>query len=1024
MEGVDPARATSNNPIVLDADGDIIDGRHRFAAAKARGDTEIEALSPIDPPGLDADRFSIAPKGHVAYLNMSDPSSLDQRPHYSEELRERSRDIARGYIDGDKLSANNERIVNPIAEESNNPVDRAWDVLQRTVIGVNDERSFFTKMQDMFSDLSDPVKRKEWFERWRIRYIDKWNYLEKLTKLAALKGQDNRNLLASTNAHSLALLSDRANSVTAAAINNGVLVLRGGIARVDYSKKGLRDSLAPLFVKDKNLYRTWSLWMIANRSARLIRNNKLTNMTVGEIKVVNDRIESEGLLPLFEGVKNDYETWNNYVVDFLKDTGVLNDELAVVFKKYSDYIPFYKNMDIDAEGEAGVSPDMFKQILKAENIDLSLGANRRLNTLFPTLTGQKPPAKLKGGRHQIVDPLVGIMQNLRAAVTSGMRNIASVQVLKDAALIGMATELTTAEEIKTAMYTVRVNGEEKYYSVSDPLLIETLTGFMDGNVKVYPWLSGPAQWLRESVTRSPMFMIRNIQRDSMSAWVTSGMNATPFISTINKFQGTLRGMSGDEKTYNTLEGAGVVGGFDYVFEPKKFEADFRKKLRRSGITPKKDGTFFDSTVGVIWDKLAEVSNKSDSATRQVVYEDTLQNLMSKGVSRVDAESEAIFQAMEVLNFSRRGNSIALRMVAATVPFLNARIQGIDVMQRAWRGQYSSNRKGKLEAQRSFFARGGIIAMATLALAYANNDSEEYKAASDYEQDNFWIIPMPFGLEALKIPIPFEVGLVFKTFPERSARVLLGDELTRDLWDTTLRAVFSTLEVPIFGPQATLPALEVIANHSLFTGRPVESPFLSGKPSEERFNRYTTELAKYAGEKSGFSPIKIQHLIDGYAGTVGSYIVGSTAWLFRQATDAPTVPAWRVDQIPVIGSTFQSAESAQGQISEWTEFYYSVNTIASTIEYAREAKDTKRVERLKRENKKILAVMPKLNRINAKMNKLRTKEDKIWNSRTMDKDKKREELDKIDRRRKVLLADVKEYRKLKPSSFPLLRGILD
>ena len=978
----------------------------------------------VDSTPTDADKFSIAPKGHVAYLNMSDPSSLDQRPHYSEELRERSRDIARGYIDGDKLSDNNERVVNPIAEESNSPVDRAWDELQTTVIGVNDERSFFTKMQDMFSDLSDPVKRKAWFQRWRIKYIDKWDFLEKLTKAAALRGKDNRDLLASTNAHSLALLSDRANSVTAAAINNGVLVLRGGIARVDYSKKGLRDSLAPLFAKDKNLYRTWSLWMIANRSARLIKNNKLTNMTAGEIKVVNDRIKSEGLLPLFEGVKNDYETWNNYVVDFLKDTGVLNDELAVVFKKYSDYIPFYKNMDLDGEGEAGVSPDMFKQILKAENIDLSLGANRRLNTLFPTLTGQKPPSKLKGGSHQIVDPLVGIMQNLRAAVTSGMKNIASVQVLEDAKLVGMATELTTPEEIKTAMYTVRVNGEEKYYNVSDPLLIETLTGFMDGHVKVYPWLSGPAQWLRESVTRSPMFMVRNIQRDSMSAWVTSGFKATPFISTINKFQGTLRGMSGDEKTYNTLEGAGVVGGFDYVFEPKKFEADFRKKLRRSGITPKKDGTFFDSTVRTVWDKLAEVSNKSDSATRQVVYEDTLQNLLSKGVSRVEAESEAIFQAMEVLNFSRRGNSNALRMIAATVPFLNARIQGIDVMFRAMTGQYSSNRKGKLEAQRSFLARGGIIAMATLALAYANNDSEEYKAASAYEQDNFWIIPMPFGLEALKIPIPFEVGLAFKTFPERSARVLLGDELTGDLADTTFRAVFSTLEVPMFGPQAITPALEVIANHNLFTGRPVESPFLSGKPSEERFNRYTTELAKYAGEKSGFSPIKIQHLIDGYAGTVGSYIVGSTAWLFRQATDAPTVPAWRVDQIPVIGSTFQSAESAQGQISEWTQFYYSVNTIASTIKHAREAKDTKRVERLKRENKKILAVMPKLNRINAKMNKLRNKEDKIWNSRTMDKDKKRDELDKIDRRRKVLLADVKEYRKLKANSFPLFRGVFD
>ena len=43
---------------------------------------------------------------------------------------------------------------------------------------------------------------------------------------------------------------------------------------------------------------------------------------------------------------------------------------------------------------------------------------------------------------------------------------------------------------------------------------------------------------------------------------------------------------------------------------------------------------------------------------------------------------------------------------------------------------------------------------------------------------------------------------------------------------------------------------------------------------------------------------------------------------------------------------------------------------------------------------------------------------------MDEDKKRDELNKIDRRRKVLLADVKEYRKLKANSFPLFRGVFD
>ena len=56
MTGVDPGRATSNSPIVLDANGDIIDGRHRFAAAKARGDTQIEAMVPIEAPAAPTPR--------------------------------------------------------------------------------------------------------------------------------------------------------------------------------------------------------------------------------------------------------------------------------------------------------------------------------------------------------------------------------------------------------------------------------------------------------------------------------------------------------------------------------------------------------------------------------------------------------------------------------------------------------------------------------------------------------------------------------------------------------------------------------------------------------------------------------------------------------------------------------------------------------------------------------------------------------------------------------------------------------
>ena len=53
------------------------------------------------------------------------------------------------------------------------------------------------------------------------------------------------------------------------------------------------------------------------------------------------------------------------------------------------------------------------------------------------------------------------------------------------------------------------------------------------------------------------------------------------------------------------------------------------------------------------------------------------------------EAEAAYQGMEIINFSRRGSSSLFRIYASAVPFLNARIQGLDVFYRALKGEYSS-----------------------------------------------------------------------------------------------------------------------------------------------------------------------------------------------------------------------------------------------------------------------------------------------------------------------------------------------
>ena len=58
-------------------------------------------------------------------------------------------------------------------------------------------------------------------------------------------------------------------------------------------------------------------------------------------------------------------------------------------------------------------------------------------------------------------------------------------------------------------------------------------------------------------------------------------------------------------------------------------------------------------------------------------------------------------------------------------------------------------------------------MLITAMYYALvSDEPEYRARRREERDDNWMIFTARGLPPLKIPVPFEVGVLFKTLPER------------------------------------------------------------------------------------------------------------------------------------------------------------------------------------------------------------------------------------------------------------------
>ena len=302
----------------------------------------------------------------------------------------------------------------------------------------------------------------------------------------------------------------------------------------------------------------------------------------------------------------------------------------------------------------------------------------------------------------------------------------------------------------------------------------------------------------------------------------------------------------------------------------------------------------------LWNFLGNVTTRSDFATRKAVYDDVL--------ARTGDEAEAVFQAKEVMNFGRRGSHPVMRLLTTAIPFLNARLQGLDLLLNAARGKRNANKElDRGQAARSFIMRGATIAAATAMYYMMVSDEEQYKEQTEEIKDNFWIVPGPDGI-AFRYPIPFEVGLLFKTIPERILRYATDDATARETAASLGRGVVSTLELNPFGVQAVAPLVEVLANYSAYRGRPITPVFVDqAEAAEFQDTVGTSELAKIAGQTLNVSPIKADYLVRGYTGTLGSYLLDMSDFVLRseelKGDNRSVMPTLKLREYPVLKRFF-------------------------------------------------------------------------------------------------------------------------
>ena len=400
-------------------------------------------------------------------------------------------------------------------------------------------------------------------------------------------------------------------------------------------------------------------------------------------------------------------------------------------------------------------------------------------------------------------------------------------------------------------------------------------------------------------------------------------------------------------------------------------------------------------------RLLEIHEASDAATRVAIYKKAKAKALADGMSESRAIDYAVLKARESINFAITGNSQFLAAARNMIPFLNATIVGLDTLYRAATG-YGLNPEEKAKARAMFRNRAAMLFMMSFVYAAMMQDDDDYKKLPDYMKDGNWLFPTSDkdGKTFVRVPVPYEVGYLFKTFPEVLVRYMAGTSTGKEAYASMWTGFWQNMPtggVPI--PQFAKPTLEVITNHSFHTGRDIEGVADSRLPVSDR-GRKASEFAKMLSKAGldniSMSPAKIDVFLKGTFAEMGVFGTELADALILAASGKEKTPK-NFENMPFMRS-FLTDPQVNKAISDFYELEKSATQVANLFTQYKNEGRGEELQALISNKEKVAQVQaaPVLRKLAQEMTKINKAINAIDNSKDIPPQERRDRINELQR----------------------------